>query len=136
MKELVYLLILIIIIILQIKYKSKECTNINGTYYVNQYDLIYKFNHKIIINIEKKNSNCNYKIENVKSKSLLSDFYEEYDKYLEAYITILDNELKGGTEIIYVEKFNNNFIRYKGYLNKNDIYIKKDDSSIIVFKRI
>ena len=135
MKELVFLLILILIIIMQFSFTPKSCNNINGVYYVNQYDLIYKFNNKININIEKI-SNCKFKIVNVKSKSLLNDFYEEYDKYLEAYIIILDNELKGGTEIMYMEKFNNNFIRYKGYLNKNDIYIKKDDSSIIVFKRI
>lgn len=135
MKELVFLLILILIIIMQFSFTPKSCNNINGVYYVNQYDLIYKFNNKININIEKI-SNCKFKIVNVKSKSLLNDFYEEYDKYLEAYIIILDNELKGGTEIMYMEKFNNNFIRYKGYLNKNDIYIKKDDNSIIVFKRI
>ncbi len=135
MKELVFLLILIVLIIVQISSKSEECSNISGIYFVNQYDLLYKYNHKININIEKI-SNCKYKIINVKSKSLLNDFYEEYDKDLEGYITILDNELKGGTEVLYVEKFNNNFIRYKGYLNKNDIYINKDDNLIIVFKRI
>ena len=55
---------------------------------------------------------------------------------MEAYITILDNELKGGTQVLYVEKYNNNFIKYQGDLNKNDIYIKKDDNLIITFKRI
>jgi len=135
MKELVFLLILIFLIIFQINYKSKECINISGNYFINQYDLIYKFNNKININIEKI-SNCKYKIVNVKSKSLLNNFYEEYDKYLEGYITILDNELKGGIEILYLEKINNNFIRYKGYLNNNNIVIKKNDNDIIIFNRI
>jgi hypothetical protein len=135
MKEIILLFLLIIIIIYQINNKNKKCKNISGSYNVNQYDIIYKYNHSIRFSIEAI-SDCKFKIVNVKSKSLLNDFYEEYEKYLEGYITILDNELKGGTEIIYVEKFNNNFIRYKGYLNKNDIYIKKDDNSIIVFKRI
>ena len=135
MKELILLVLFIILIILQFNTPALNCLNISGIYFVNQYDLIYKYNHKININI-KKISNCKFKIINVKSKSLLNDYYEEYEKYLEAYITILKNELKGGTEILYEEKFNNNFIRYKGYLNKNDIYIKKDDNSIIVFKGI
>lgn len=135
MKELVFLLILVILIIVQFNIQTKSCQDITGIYFVNQYDMIYKFNQKININIEKI-SDCKYKIINVKSKSLLNDFYEEYDKYLEAYITILDNELKGGTQVLYVEKYNNNFIKYQGYLNKNDIYIKKDDNLIITFKRI
>lgn len=135
MLEVIFLLILIIIIIFQFNYATPECVDISGIYYIEQYDMIYKYNQKININIEKFD-NCKFKIINVKSKSLLNDFYEEYGKELEAYITILNNELIGGQEIIYQEKFNNNFITYKGYINKNDIVINKNNNSIILFKKI
>jgi hypothetical protein len=135
MIEVIFLLLMIIMLVLQLSSEEKRlCPNISGIYTINQSDLIYKYDRRININIEKV-SDCEYKIINVKSKSLLNDFYEETDSYLDASISIVDNELKGGREIIYTEKVNNNFIRYKGYLNKNDIYIKKDNL-IVVFKKV
>lgn len=135
MIEVIFLLLMIMVFVIQFTHEEKrDCPNISGIYTINQSDLIYKYNRRININIEKV-SDCEYKILNVKTKSLLNNYYEQNDEYLEAKIYIIDNELKGGREILYSEKVNNNFIRYKGYLNKNDIYIKKDDL-IIIFKKV
>lgn len=135
MIEVIFLLIMIILLVIQFSSeKKRNCPDISGLYIINQSDLIYKYERRINIYIEKI-SDCEYKIINVKSKSLLNNYYEEGNQYLDATISIIDNELKGGREIIYTEKFNNNFIRYKGYLNKNDIYIKKDNLTV-VFKKL
>lgn len=135
MIEVIFLLLMIMVFVLQFTHEEKRyCPNVSGIYTISQSDLIYKYDRRININIEKV-SDCEYKIVNVKTKSLLNNYYEENEKYLEATISIIDNELKGGREILYSEKVNNNFIRYKGYLNKNDIYIKKDDL-IIIFKKV
>ena len=136
--QVIFLIFLIILINYQINYnnqKKKNCKNISGIYTLEQYDLIFRYNHKININLLRMDS-CKFKITNVKIRSLLDIYYEKSEYPLEAYITILNNELVGGKEILYEEKVNNTLNQYSGYFNNNNIFIKKNDNDIIIFKGI
>ena len=135
--QVICLIFLIILINYQINYNNqkKNCKNISGIYTLEQYDLIFRYNHKININLLKIDI-CKFKINNVKIRSLLDIYYVKSDSPLEGYITILNNDLVGGKEILYEEKVNNTLNQYSGYLNNNNIFIKKNDNDIIIFKGI
>jgi|SaaInlStandDraft_1057018.scaffolds.fasta_scaffold136421_3 hypothetical protein len=129
-------IILIFIFILLLIYKDKfaeiDCNDISGQYIIVQKDPV--FDNEITINlILEKDKDCIFSSNILKVKTLLNKIYIR-DSEIKIEIKVTNTHLKGGQKIIYKEIKNNNFIEYTGYINNNNIYIKKNNEIFIIRK--
>ena len=132
MIQIVLIFIFILLLIYKDKFYKKYCIDISGQYTIIQKDPVY--DSEVTINlILEKDEECKFSSNTLKVKTLLNSLYIR-DYELKVEIIVTDTELKGGNKIIYREIKDNNFIEYIGYINNNNIYIKKNNEIFILRK--